>query len=51
MAKLDKSKLDQIQQSYAAVGNDTKDKVLGSAFVVVDKDGISQPLHLAQLRY
>ncbi|KAK0630397.1 beta-lactamase/transpeptidase-like protein [Bombardia bombarda] len=32
--------LDRILSKYAAQGNDTKDKLLGAAFVVVSKDGI-----------
>jgi hypothetical protein len=31
--------LDRILQKYVAVGDETTDKVLGAALVVVDKDG------------
>ncbi|KAK2054954.1 beta-lactamase [Colletotrichum caudatum] len=34
------SALDAILARYTAVGDDTKDKLLGAAFVVVDKDGV-----------
>lgn len=32
-------KLDKILAAYAAEGDDTKDKLLGAAFTVVNKDG------------
>ncbi|KAK1957612.1 beta-lactamase [Colletotrichum sublineola] len=34
------SDLDDILAKYTAASNDTKDKLLGAAFVVVDKDGV-----------
>lgn len=33
-------KLNQILDSFVAVGDDTKDKVLGASFIVTNKDGI-----------
>ena len=36
--------LDGILQKYAAQGDDTKDKVLGAAFVVTSKDGKSSTM-------
>ncbi len=35
-----KDELDQILDSYMAKGGDGKDKLLGAAFVVVNRDGI-----------
>ena len=33
-------KIDKILHSYMAQGNDTKDKLLGAAFVVVNEKGM-----------
>lgn len=35
------SKVDQLLGQFTANGSDTKDKILGAAFVVTDKNGTS----------
>jgi len=40
-------KLDAILKSHVAVGDDTTNKLLGAAFVVVGKDGARYPKHLS----
>lgn len=37
-------KLDQILNSFVAVGVDTNDKVLGASFIVANKDGLRGPV-------
>jgi len=39
--KLDNTKLDRILESHCAQGENTKNKLLGAAFILVDKDGKS----------
>lgn len=36
-------KLNHILNSFVAVGHDTKDKVLGASFTIVNKDGLPEP--------
>jgi len=45
------SALDAILAKYTAAGDDTKDKLLGAAFVVVNKDGETVPCPRTEPNY